>query len=157
MEMQEVCYTMEAALEKAIEMEAKSFDYYRNAYLRVKDRVAKDVLKELALEELDHKYRLEKAFFEESVSLHESGSATGASMNLTLMLEERPLDSNSTDQDVMIHAIHEEKRAVDFYGKMAEQCGGAPLEKMYRTLAAEEQDHLTRLEEIYEKHYLQQM
>jgi len=106
---------------------------------------------------LDHKYRLEKAFFEESVSLHESGSATGPSMNLTLMLEERPLDSNSTDQDVMIHAIHEEKRAVDFYGKMAEQCGGAPLEKMYRTLAAEEQDHLTRLEEIYEKHYLQEM
>ncbi|MBW1936116.1 MAG: hypothetical protein JRI84_11300 [Deltaproteobacteria bacterium] len=49
MEMQEVCYTMEAALEKAIEMEAKSFDYYRNAYLRVKNRVAKDVLKELAL------------------------------------------------------------------------------------------------------------
>ena len=31
--MEEVCYTREGALEKAIGMEAKSFDLYKKAYL----------------------------------------------------------------------------------------------------------------------------
>jgi rubrerythrin len=72
--MEEVCYTREAALEKAIAMEAGSFEVYRNTYLKAKDRLAKDLLRDLALDELRHKYTLEKAFFEETVLLHDSGA-----------------------------------------------------------------------------------
>ncbi len=157
METEAVCYTKEAALEKAIEMEAASFETYKNAYFKAKDRVAKDLLKDLALDELKHKYTLEKAFFEETVQLHDAGINEGPSMNLTLLLQEKPLDESATDQDVMVFAIHDEKRAVDFYGKMAEQCGAAPMGGMYSRLREDERNHLTRLEELYESHYMQDM
>ena len=78
-------------------------------------------------------------------------------MNLTLLLEEKPLSSASNDQDVMIYAIHEEKRTVDFYKKMAESCIGAPTEKIFRKLAQDEESHLARLEELYETLYMQEM
>ena len=42
--MKDVCYTREIALEKAIEMELKSFSIYKDAYLKSRDRLAKDLL-----------------------------------------------------------------------------------------------------------------
>jgi rubrerythrin len=155
--MEEVCYTREVALEKAIEMEAKSFGTYRNAYLTSKDRVTKDLLRDLALDELRHKYTLEKAFFEETVHLHETGAQEGPSMKFSMLFEEKALGQKATPQDVMLHAIHEEKRAVDFCKNMAEQCGGAPMEKMFQSLAEDEEGHLARLEETYESVYLRDM
>jgi len=144
-------------LEKAIEMEAKSFDVYRKAYSDSKNRVAKDLLKDLALDELRHKYVLEKAFFEETILLHDSGMRQGPSMKFSLLFEERPLKADATEQDVMLYAIHEEKRAVDFYKNMASQCSGAPMEAMYRRLSEDEEAHLARLEEVYESAYLKYM
>ncbi|MBW2066513.1 MAG: ferritin, partial [Deltaproteobacteria bacterium] len=120
MEKEDVCYTRETALQKAIEMESKSFETYKDAYGKVKDPRAKSLVKELALDELEHKFLLEKAFFEETIALHDADLKEGPSMNLSIILEERPLDADSTDQDVMIHAIHEEKRAIEFYKSMAQ-------------------------------------
>ena len=57
----------------------------------------------------------------------------------------------------MLFAIHEEKHAVDFYKNMANQCGGAPMEGMYRRLAEDEEGHLARLEELYESVYMKWM
>ena len=155
--MEEVCYTREAALEKAIQMEAASFEVYKNTYLQATDRLGKDLLRDLALDELRHKYTLEKAFFEETVLLHASGAKSGPSMKFSLLFEERPLNPKATVQEVMIYAIHEEKRAVDFYRNSAEHCGDAPMAGMYRKLAEEEEGHLARLEEVYEKIYLKEM
>jgi rubrerythrin len=155
--MEDVCFTREAALERAIETEAGSFKVYRDAYLKAKDRLAKDLLRDLALDELRHKYILEKAFFEETVLLHDSGAKSGPSMKFSLLFQKKPLSPDATVQDVMIHAIHEEKRAVDFYRNMAEQCGAAPMSEMYKRLAQDEEGHLARLEELYEKVYLKEM
>ena len=155
--MKDVCYTREAALQKAIETEAESFKVYREAYLNSKDRLAKDLLRDLALDELRHKYILEKAFFEETVLLHDAGMKSGPTMKFSLLFEEKPLSPNATAQEVMIHAIHEEKRAVDFYRTMAEQCGAAPMSEMYKRLAQDEEGHLARLEEHYEMIYLKDM
>jgi len=119
--------------------------------------LAKDLLRDLALDELKHKYTLEKAFFEEIVMLHDSGSEVGPTMNLSLLLADRPLSPKATLQDVWIHAIHEEKRAVDFYKGMAEQCGGDPMEEIFIRLHQDEEGHLARLEEAYEKYFMQEM
>ena len=155
--MEEVCYTREAALEKAIDMETKSFEAYKDGYMKSGDKRAKDLLKEMALDELEHRYILEKAFFEETVALHDAGEKTGPSMKFSMLFEERPLDKNATEQDVFIFAIHEEKRAVDFYKNMSEQCGDAPMGKMYQKLQKDEEGHLSRLEELYESIYLKEM
>lgn len=156
-EIEEVCYTREMALEKAIEMEMKSFQVYRKAYLKIKEPRVKDLVKDMALEELEHKYILEKAYFEETVALHDEDMKEGPSMNLSLLLQQKPLKEDADDQDVMIHAIHDEKRSVDFYKKMAEQCGGAPMEEMFMRLYMDEEAHLVRLEEIYESIYMKDM
>jgi len=157
MENEEVCYTKEVALEKAIEMEMKSFQTYKEAYLKIREPRVRDLVKDLALEELEHKYILEKAYFEETVALHEEDAKEGPSMKLSLLLKEKALEDDADDQDVMIHAIHDEKRAVDFYKKMAEQCGGAPMEEMFKRLFQDEEAHLVRLEELYETIYMKDM
>ena len=155
--MEEVCYTREAALEMAVGMESKGFEDYKKAYRIARNALAKDMLKDLALDELKHKYTLEKAFFQETVSLHDSGSIQGPEMRLTLLFEDRELREGSTEQDVLLHAIHEEKRSADFYGKMAAQCKGAPMGAMFKRLAKDEQVHLSRLEDLYERIYMKEM
>lgn len=154
MEHEEVCYTREVALEKAIEMEMKSFQTYKEAYLKILDPRIKNLVKNLALEELDHKHILEKAYFEETVVLHQESLAETPSMQLTLMLQEKPLGEDADDQDVMAHAIHDKKRLVDFYQNMMTQCAGAPMEKMFKKLTKEEKNHLAQLEELYEDVYM---
>jgi rubrerythrin len=154
MENEDVCYTREVALEKAIEMEKKSFEAYKDAYLRIIEPHIKSLVKELALEELEHKHVLEKAYFEETVLMHEEGLSEGPSMKLALFLKETPLGDDADDHDVMVHAIHDKKRIVDFYQKMTSQCAGAPMEKMFKKLSAEEENHLARLEEMYEGIYM---
>lgn len=151
-----VCYTLEAGLEKAIEIETDSFESYKDAYRKLENRRAKELAKEIALDELEHKYTLEKAFFEETVSLHESGSESPG-MDLTVMLADRQLEADAGEQDVMIHAIHNKKRIVEFYRGMAEQCAGAPMEKIFQRLWREEQKHLADLEEFYETVYMPDM
>ena len=155
--MEAVCYTLEAALEKAIEQEQRSFETYRQALKISKDPQARVVLKELALEELEHKYILEKALVGETVALHEKGEATGPTMNLTYFLADKPLSPDSSPQDVMVHAIHDEKREVDFFKQMSTQCAGVPMEDIFSKLYHEETIHLARLEETYEKLYMNQM
>ena len=117
--------------------------------------MAKDLLRDLALDELKHKYTLEKAFFEETILLHDLGHSEGPTMNLSLLLEEQqPLSESASVQGVMRYAIQDEKRAVDFYKKMADQCGGAPMEAMFKQMVQDEESHLARLEELYESHYM---
>ncbi|MCX5896238.1 MAG: hypothetical protein NTZ51_10465 [Proteobacteria bacterium] len=57
----------------------------------------------------------------------------------------------------MIHAIHEEKRSVDFYDRMANQCAGAPMGPMFKRLFQDESGHLAQIEELYEKIYMPEM
>lgn len=154
---EEVCYTKEAALTKAIEIEQQSFAIYLKAYTLSHDRSARQLIRELAMEELEHKYLLEKAFFEETVALHDPGQDNKPVMKLALFLKEKPLHENSTPQDVLIHAIHEEKRSVEFYEMMATQCEGAPMAPMFKRLHKDESGHLARLEDLYEKQYMAEM
>ena len=155
--MEAVCYTLEGALEKAIEQEQKSFETYRRALQIVKHPSARKLLKELALEELEHKHALEKALVGETVGLHEEEKKAGPSMNLTLIVQERPLDENASPQDALAFAMHDEKHSVDFYQQMATQCSGAPMEEIFSRFQKDEMKHLARLEETYEKLFMSQM
>jgi rubrerythrin len=153
METEDVCYTLEAGLEKAIDMETRNFATYRDAYRRIQSGRVKALVKENALAALEHRYALEKAFFEETVALQDSGGSSTV-MNLAVMLADQTLDADATEQDVMIHAIHSTKRIVDFYRGMATQCSGAPMEGLFRRLLEEESDHLAGLESLYESIYM---
>jgi rubrerythrin len=157
METQEVCYTYETALGKAIEMERESHEAYKNAYFKIGDQRVKAMIKDLVFEELDHINVLEKALFEETVLLHSDEQEAGPSMKLTLFLKKTPLQEESTDQDVLAFALHDKKRAVDFYKSLSEQCAGAPMENLFRKMYQEEESHLARLEELYESAFMPDM
>jgi len=155
--MEAVCYTLEEALEKAIEQEKKSFEIYQRALKIVKNPSARKLLKELAEEELEHKHALERALTGGAVALHGEEEKAGPTMNLTLLVQERPLDENASPQDALAFAMHDEKRSVDFYQQMATQCSGAPMEEIFSRFHKEETDHLARLEDTYEKLFMSQM
>jgi len=155
--MEPVCYTLEGALEKAVEQEKESLRVYREAMKKVEDPHARSILKELAKEELDHRNVLEKALLGETLAHLDPEEPAGPSMELTYFLEEKKLDESSTAQDVMIYAIHEEKRSVDFYLQMANHCKGAPMGELFSKLHQQEMAHLTKLEETYEKLYMTHM
>lgn len=155
--MEDACYTRETALEKAIQMESASFEGFKRAYFTVRDPLAKDLLRDLALDELKHKYTLEKALFEDLLHLHESGVKQGPSMQFSLLFQEKPLQADASEQEVTVFAIHEKKRAIDFYASMAKQCLSAPMEEIFLGLAEDERGHLVRLEEFYETNFLKEM
>jgi rubrerythrin len=76
---------------------------------------------------------------------------------LTLFVQEKPLGENTSPQDALSFAMHDEKRSVDFYQQMATQCSGAPMEEVFSRFQKDETKHLARLEETYEKLFMSQM
>jgi rubrerythrin len=155
MEMEAVCYTREGALRKVIELLQKSLESYLKAYKLSNDQQARDLIKHLVLEEIDHKCALEKALFGETISFHDNTAKNEVTVKLPHNLKEKPLDENSTPSDVLIYAINNKKRSVVFCATMAFNCADAPMEHLFKKLLKEETNHLARLEKLYEHTYLE--
>jgi len=154
MDTSKVCYTFEAALEMAIQMEEEGFRHYLAGLREIKDKKGQDILRELALDELQHKHSLEKALVQGTI---EGGHALGSpvpTMNLDYVLKREELKPDSGVREVLAFAIHLEKKALDFYRRMAEGCSGAPMAPIFEGIGNDETRHLQKLEDLYEEHFL---
>jgi rubrerythrin len=149
-----VCYTFEAALEKAVKMEDEGYRNYLSAMRKVKDKEAKKILQEAALDELGHKLQLEKALVEGAFEGEETMSRPVPTMNLDHFLHKKTIKRGADVRDALEYAIHSEKEAVDFYRKMSAGCAGAPMEKVFTKIGNDETRHLQALEDLYEKYYM---
>ena len=149
-----VCYTLEAALEKAIVMEERGFRNYLHAIRMVKDRQAKAILREAAKEELDHKQRIELALLEghdeNAAELHKELPT----MNLGYVFEQKEIAPDADARTSLAYAIHLEKQAVQFYRALMSGCEGAPMASLFKRLLADETRHLKNLEDFYERYFL---
>ena len=99
----QVCYTFEAALEMAIQMENEGFRNYLDAIRRVRDKAARQILKEAAFDELEHKQSLEKALIEgqfQGTTLAERVPT----MNLNYVLARKELTEHSTARAALTRA-----------------------------------------------------
>lgn len=150
----QVCYTFDAAVEMAIQMEEEGFRNYLDAIRKVTNKGAREILKENALDELNHKFQLEKALLEGNMAGDASMEQTIPTMRLDYILKKQELGPNSGVREAVIYAIHLEKGAVDFYGKVANGCEGAPMGKLFAQLHKEESRHLQALEDLYEQHFM---
>lgn len=152
-EQADVCYTFEGALEMAISMENDGFRNYLTALRIVKSRAAREILKEAALDELAHKYELEKALIDGHVTegVLEKPLPT---MNLGAVLMKKELKPDSDAREALAYSIHLENGAISFYRKMANACAGAPMGKLMERLVADESRHLQQLEDLYEQHFM---
>ena len=152
-EQSDVCYTFEGAPEMAISMEHEGFRHYLDALRVVKSKPARQVLKEAALDELAHKFELEKALVEGHIT---EGALDKPlpTMNLDSVLAKKELKPDSDAREAMAYAIHLENGAILFYKKMASACAGAPMGKLMERLVADESRHLQQLEDVYEEHFM---
>ncbi|WP_243372038.1 ferritin family protein [Geotalea sp. SG265] len=150
----QVCYTFEAAIEMAISMENEGFRHYLEAIRKLSNKGAREVLKDAALDELEHKHQLEKALVEGSMGTGNQLSQPVKTMNLTYVLAKKELSPNSDAREALVYAIHLENGSIDFYKRMAEGCAGAPMAALFDRLLADETRHLQSLEDLYEEHFM---
>ena len=149
----DVCYTFEGAVEKAISMENEGFRSYLDAIRKVSVKGAKEILKEAALDELNHKFQLEKALIDGYVAGDDLQMSV-PTMHLDYFLKKPALSSGSTPREALVFSIHLEKGAIDLYRKMADGCAGAPMGDLFKRLLADETRHLQSLEDLYEEHFM---
>lgn len=149
----QVCYTFEAAIEMAVKMEEEGFRNYLQAIRTVKHPGAKEILKEAALDELEHKHSLEKALVAGEVEGHALENPV-PTMNLDYTLKPKTLGANAGAREALAFAIHLEKSALEFYRTMAAGCSGAPMGNLFERIANDESRHLQSLEDMYEEHFL---
>lgn len=149
----QVCYTFEAALEMAIQMENEGFRNYLDAIRRVKDKAARQILKEAALDELEHKQSLEKALIEGQFQATTMAEKV-PTMNLDYFLAKKELTAESTAREALAYAIHLENGSIDFYRRMVSGCEGAPMGPLFGKLLSDETRHLQEMEDLYETHFM---
>lgn len=149
----QVCYTFEAALEMAVKMEEEGFRHYLGALRIVRDQAAQAILKDAALDELEHKFQLEKALVEGQIGGH-ALDAPVPTMDLDYVLEKKALSPDADGREALAYAIHLEKGSLDFYRRMAKGCSGAPMGNLFERIANDESRHLQQLEDLYEEHFL---
>jgi len=149
-----VCYTFEAALELAIDMENDSFRNYLAGVRMVKNQHAREILKEMALEELAHKQSLENALIIGAIDGEQSLQRPVPTMDLDYVLKPEELGPQAGVREAIAYAIHLEKQSLDFYRRMASGCEGAPMAKVFEQIGNDESRHLQKLEDMYEEHFL---
>lgn len=152
-ELGDVCYTFEGALEMAISMESEGFRHYLDALRKVESKAAKAILKEAALDELAHKFELEKALLDGHMTAGNLDKPL-PTMNLDAVLAKKELRPESDAREALAYAIHLENGAILFYKKMANACAGAPMGNLMERLVADESRHLQQLEDLYEEHFM---
>jgi len=152
----QVCYTFEAAIEMAIQMETEGFRHYLSAIRMLKNKAAREILRDAALDELEHKSQLEKALVEGHLDEHTLDRPV-PTMDLGYVLQKKELSSTADAREALAYAIHLEKGSLDFYRRMAEGCKGAPMGNIFEKIGNDETRHLQALEDLYEKHFMPEM
>jgi rubrerythrin len=153
-ELGNVCYTFEAAVEMAITMEEDGFRHYLDAIRKVTNKGAREILKDAALDELEHKHQLEKALVEGNMDSSAGMTKPVPTMNLDYALAKKELSPNSDAREALAYSIHLEKGAIDFYQRMSTGCEGAPMAVLFQRMLADESRHLQTLEDLYEEHFM---
>jgi len=150
----QVCYTFDAAVELAIEMENEGFRNYLAAIRKVTNKGAREILHENALDELNHKQQLEKALLDGRMDGGDALDQPVPTMHLDYVFKKQELGPDSGVREALLYAIHLEKGAVDFYSRVASGCSGAPMGNLFQQLLKEESRHLQSLEDMYEQHFM---
>ncbi len=150
----QVCYTFDAAVEMAIQMENEGFRNYLAAIRQVSNKGAREILRENALDELNHKHMLEKALLDGRMDGGDALDQPVPTMHLDYVFKKQELGPQSGVREALLYAMHLEKGAVDYYGRVADGCADAPMGALFQQLLKEETRHLQSLEDLYEQHFL---
>ncbi len=132
---------------EAIAREVASRDFYRAAAKKVRDASARAVLEGLAADEEEHRSRLEEFRFDpgavvEFEKVPEDAKVAEAEETVSLSFDMKP-------KDVFQVAMKKEQAAMEAYQDLAARCTVGEFRKLFEELAAMEQAHKTRLENLF--------
>jgi rubrerythrin len=143
---------VEGIIQRAIRFEESAYEFYTGASGMVKLPHVKDMLNELAGEEVKHKERLEELLrgdTEQIVASKQSHQIED--LKLADYLVASPLDEEATLQDVLLVAMQREKGSHDFYNLMAGIAASEVAKDLFQFLAQEELGHKNKVETLYDE------
>ena len=142
--------TVEGIIQRAIRFEEDAHNFYTGASEMVKLPHVKDMLNELAGEEVKHKEKLEEllAGDTEKIVAAKQGQKI-QDLKLADYLVAPPLDGDATIQDVLMTAMQREKNSHEFYNLMAGLASEAAKD-LFQFLAQEELGHKHKVEVLYD-------
>jgi rubrerythrin len=143
--------TFEELVSLAIQREEEAYDFYMKAAEDSELKASAKLLKDLASQEVVHKQKLEEALKDGVCDTFTCSSIEELEkLDLEQYLVDVPLSASSTPQDVLIVAIKKEAAANSFYKALSELTGNATHRSVFETLAKEEDNHKTRLQNMYD-------
>jgi rubrerythrin len=145
--------TVEEILREAIQGEIESFELYTNAVELIRTEHIKQVLRELAQEELGHKSALERLLANPAqvrAQVRALQETTVEDYKIANHLVARPLGPDSTFQDVCIFAAKKEQQSYELYRDLAAQNAGDTGD-LLDAMAKDELRHKNLVEGWYEE------
>ena len=145
--------TIEQILREAIQGEVESYELYTSAVELVRRQHIKELLGELAQEELGHKAALEKMLAQPDRIQGQVEALQGADVvdyKIADHLVARPLGPDSTFQDVCIFAAKKEQQSHELYRSLANQNTGE-VGGLLEAMAKDELRHKNLVEGWYEE------
>ena len=143
--------TVEGIIRRAIRFEEDAYSFYTGASEMVKLPHVKDILNELAGEEVKHKEKLEELLAGDTEQIvAKKQSQKIQDLKLADYLVASPLDEEATLQDVLLTAMQREKNSYDFYNLMANIAASEAAQELFQFLAREELGHKNKVEVLYD-------
>jgi len=146
--------TRREILEFGLAMEKKAKAFYLAALDVVKHPGARQMLKELAAEELLHIRFFERALKGEGLLLEDHLPPGSPSAGIGEHLVAAEIRDHSDPASILVKAIGREMDAIERYQEWASQVPDEELAGLLRKLAAQELAHKDRLERLYEEEFL---
>lgn len=144
--------SVEAIVQRAIQLEIEAETMYKNAAATVKDEAVHQRLLEMAAQERGHKAKLEDALAGNMRwAIRRAKAEPVKDLRLSDHLTGGSLDPNADYQDVLLFAARREKTAYEFYKAMAEMVDDKLTQNLFEMLASEELRHKYVLEKTYEE------
>jgi rubrerythrin len=139
-------------LRTAIQREIDAYTLYSSAAAHVEDLQARDMLNDLAAQEVGHRKRLE-GLLEGKVFrvLSQRQQQQVEDLKITDYLVEVPLNDDSDLQDVLIVAGKREDASHNLYASLAQVAEDDETQKLFEFLSNEELVHKRRVETLYDQ------
>jgi rubrerythrin len=141
-------FTLEKILERAIQKEIDSQNLYRTLSNGVKDRYARDALRDLAKYEKEHQLVLER-YRRGELKEGTLSKDNVIDYRIAEYLEQPEISPDMGLKEVFLLAANREKASHEFYLSLAGIHPQGEVRRMLKRLAAQELEHKQKVESLY--------
>jgi len=145
--------TVKEALEEAAQKEQLAYEFYNKLLDVVKDLSAKEILKDLAKQELEHKAVIEEALEKgtlDVIGLNQKCSFVNYGIGVAPTVKPEVVTESLNVQEILIIAIKHEENSRLFYEEMAKRFENTAAADAFTRLAEEEACHRNDIQRMYD-------